>query len=470
MAKQRASIRGRGAEILFGGPEEVEIQPREPAEAAAGPSPPESPESSPEAAQETAPDVVEEAEGEPSLDEAEMLAALEQEANDGAPLPEGEEAPPGPLDEPVPVTPEMEQAFIKEAYAAEAPPDPVAETPAPTMEVTMQEQDQDQEQALFESPPPEVEDVSSGVLPPRPSPTFMDLHFEPAEAETRDIQEKEHAVKPLELPDRELTEEERAAILAWYTDEKSQELEDEIVKTYDQIRRKVAENESVTNQAYNNLLKARDILLRREAAKIPQAEYYIEQTQALLKRVEVSESAAAKYQWGILAWGIFWAVAYLAILILLGHQWFADLIAPTAPNANNLIDTEVFVSAMVWGGIGGAVAILYSLFKHVGDRDFDPQYNISYVGKPFLGVIIGATAYMVLNLMIRVLGIFPAGLEGVAGATSPTVAPGVIYLLAWAAGFKENRILDLVDRLMKQIFSPEEKEATPEPTPTPPAA
>lgn len=465
MAKQRASIRGRGAEILFGEPQEAEVEPRERAEAAADETASQESEALPTPDEEPALESQEEEE-EPGLDDPEMEAALHQEAMDGAPPREGEAPPPSRLEETPPVTPEMEMAFVEEAYAAEAPPEPVAEMPAPTMEVTMQEEEQDRREALFEPPPAEVEDVSSGVLPPRPSPTFMDLHMEPTLA--RDIQEAEEAVEPLELPDRELTEEERAAIMAWLTDDKFKELEQDIVETYEDIRRKVGENESVANKAFNNLLKARDILLRREAAKIPQAEYYIEQTQALLKRVSVSESAANKYQWRLLGWGIFWSVAYLAVLILLGHQWFVDLIAPTATTTNNLIDMEVFVASMVWGGVGGAVAILYSLFKHIGARDFDPEYNISYIGKPFLGVIIGATAYMVLNLMIRVLGIFPAGLEGVEGTATPTVAPGVIYLVAWASGFKENRILDLVDRVMKQLFSGEEKEPETEPATTAP--
>ena len=462
MSKQRASIRGKGAEILFGEPQEVEIKPLEPAEDAEEVPLSEGSEMTLDAGEELSPELPEE----PPLDEIE--AALHEEAISGAPPPKGKKAPPSLLEEEPPLTPEMEVAFVEEAYAAEAPPDPVAEMPAPTLEVTMHEQEQDREQAIFEPPPAEVEDVSSGVLPPRPSPTFVDLHTDAVLA--RDIQEIEEAVEPFELPDRELTDEERTAILAWLTGAKFEELEKEIVKTYDDITRKVAENESVTNKAFNQLLKARDILLRRDAAKVPQAEYYIEQTQALLKRVSVSEAAAAKYQWRILAWGICWAVAYLVVLILLGQQWFADLLAPTATSGSNLIDMEVFVSAMVWGGVGGAVAILYSLFKHIGARDFDPQYNISYIGKPFLGVIIGATTYMVLNLLIRVLGFFPAGLEGAEGAATPTVAPGVIYLVAWASGFKENRILDLVDRVMKRIFSgKEEEEPAPEPTTTTPA-
>ncbi len=449
MVKQRASIRRRGATIVSDGSAEVEEEPREPAGVGETPSPQESGKLS--------------ALRQKPSSELQEEAALYEEASSGAPPPEGVGARPNWLHLVPPPTPEMEVAFIEEAYAAQAPPDPVAETPAPTMEVMMREQKQDQEQAFFEAPPPEVEDVSNGVLPPRPSPPLTDLHADSPTA--RDIQEPEEEVKPIELPERELTEEEKAAVLAWLTEERFQELGEEITKTYEEIGRRVAVNESVANKAFNNLLKARDILVRRDAAKISQAEYYIEQTQALLERVSVSEAAAKKYQWRLLAWGLFWALAYLGVLVLLSQEWLASLITSSAINSSNLIDIEVFVAAMIWGGIGGAVAILYSLFKHIGARDFDPHYGISYIGKPFLGVVLGATAYMVLNLLIRVLGIFPIGMEGEGGAAPPTVAPGVIYLVAWASGFKENRILDLVDRAMKRIFSGrDEGESAPNPS------
>jgi hypothetical protein len=114
---------------------------------------------------------------------------------------------------------------------------------------------------------------------------------------------------------------------------------------------------------------------------------------------------------------------------------------------------EVLLSTMVWGAIGGVVAVLYSLFKHVGERDFDPHYNLSYVGKPFLGAILGASVYMAFNLLIRALGILPSGLQSVEDVAAPAVAPGVMYLMAWIGGFKENRIFDLLDRAMKRVFS-----------------
>ena len=55
--------------------------------------------------------------------------------------------------------------------------------------------------------------------------------------------------------------------------------------------------------------------------------------------------------------------------------------------------------------------------------------------------------------VIRALGILPAGAEEAGTVTVPAVAPGVMYLVAWASGFKENRVFDLVDQGMKRVFT-----------------
>jgi len=65
---------------------------------------------------------------------------------------------------------------------------------------------------------------------------------------------------------------------------------------------------------------------------------------------------------------------------------------------------------------------------------------------------------MAFNLVIRALGIFPAGLQTTDGETIPAVAPGVVYLVALAAGFKEARLLALIDKLWDQIFGGKEQE------------
>jgi len=310
----------------------------------------------------------------------------------------------------------------------------------------------EEEEMFYEPPPPEVSDISAGVLPPRESPIFVELDdLEPLS--TADIQEPSGQVERAELPERVMTEEEKERLIRRYGLARLNLLDKEISKVYDQVLSKVGENEDIATECYNLLLQARDIVLRRDAARLPQAEYYVEQARARLKRATESEAGAKKYSWWITVWGLLWGAAFITLFILLNHTWFQDLLAPSTGSVLS-VDGEVFLRAMIWGGLGGVVAVLYSLFKHVGRRDFDSQYNLSYVGKPFLGLVLGATAYMIFQLMMTV-GILPAGLQTASG-TSITVTPWIIYPLAWAGGFKENRVFDLVDRVIKRLFSGKE--------------
>ena len=368
-------------------------------------------------------DPVEEAHG---SSEGEVEDALLAEALDGGPAP------------------------LQAESAAAQPDEQVAPTESLSPEAAMEGNEFEREVTIYEPPPREVNDLVNGVLPSRPIRAVLNVRLEPSTL--LDVQDPEKKVNPLELPDRELTEAERAAILTRLGEERIRELEKEVEEAYDEIRRRIASNEAVSTEAYNKLLKAQDILLRRDASKLAQAEYYLELVHARLERVSASEQAAQKYQWPLFVWGFLWSASFLIILILMGQEWFQRALAPSG-ESGVLLDTETFVASMLWGGIGGAVAVLYSLFKHVGERDFDSQYVLSYVGKPFLGLVVGGTVYMVFNLVIRALGIFPSGVPDAEGNVVPTVAPGVVYLVAWASGFKEDRILALVDAMMKRIFA-----------------
>ena len=359
-------------------------------------------------------------------DEDEMEDALLAEALDGGPVPA--------------------QAQGRDAESAQD----VTATESLSPEVAMEGNEFEREVTIYDPPPREVDDLVTGVLPSRPIRAVLNVRLEPSAM--MDVQEPDQRVNPLELPDRDLTEAEKQAILTRLGEEHIRELEQEVEAAYDEIRRKVAANEAVSTEAYNMLLKAQDILLRRDASKLAQAEYYLELVHARLERVSASEEAARKYQWPLFVWGFLWSASFLITLILMGQDWFQRALGTSGENAA-LLDTQTFLASMLWGGIGGAVAVLYSLFKHVGERDFDSQYVLSYVGKPFLGLVVGGTVYMVFNLVIRALGIFPSGIADVEGNVVPTVAPGVVYLVAWASGFKEDRILALVDAMMKRIFA-----------------
>jgi hypothetical protein len=451
MSKRRVSIRGKGAEILFGAPPAVEMQPRN-----SGPNSTniESLELESSVLEPLVALQAEEDTGVPAwspespyLSDPDVEKALFEEARSGAPVLEDEVEAPSATDDDLPETTQMESSFVKEALAAQEPLEPLAKTPVPETEVVMEDK-LTGESILDEPTSSRGSDAVMGVLPPRGDSLYAGVVDE--DAASRDIQAPDEEVDWLELPERALTEEEKELMLARLGAARIRELNEQIDHMYDEVLAEVGVSEQISTECYNLLLKARDILMRHDAAKIPQAEYYIEQVRARLKRADESESGARRAQWWILAWGLFWCALFLSLVLLFNQAWFRALVAPPG-DGDPLVNVAVFLSAAVWGGIGGVVAILYSLFKHVGRRDFDSQYSISYIGKPFLGLILGATVYMVLNLIIRALGIWPAGLAG----TSETlaVAPGVVYLLAWACGFKENRIFDLVDRAMKRTFS-----------------
>lgn len=448
MTKRRASMRGRGAEILFGEPADFEIEPRassaihEPkAEKKRAEAPPEEAADAPAAAKAT--------DRPPAIttvtDEEDLEKALRAEALDGAPRTRahGEAMM---LDFAPPITPETEVASIEEAYGSPPPPEPAVQHPSTADHVPDSMHVEDV--AMYDVPPT-VQGATSGAVPPRPERHFFETE-EPGVVLSRDIQESEKPANILILPERPLTPEERAEILERIDEGWIADLEARIDSAYENVRQAVGENETVAVDAYNMLLKARDILVLRKVDQLAQAEYYLELVQARLKRVSASESAAKKYQWRILAWGLVWGIAFLAVLILLGQDWFRNIVAPAGTD-DWIIDLDIFMSAMLWGGVGGAVAVLYSLFKHVGGRDFDSQFLISYIGKPFLGLISGAIIYMAFGLVIA-LGTFFAGIEMESGDIVPAVAPGVVYLMALAAGFKETRLLTLIDTLWDQVF------------------
>lgn len=422
MTKRRASIRGRGAEILFG---------ERPGDLQG------------EDADALSPDLGD-------LYDDELEHALSEEARAGAPLPGAL-----PWEEGLLFSPEVEAAMMEEAFAAEEPPEQGANAPGPTTGGTEAAAGPGEGAARRETPPAEADDAPGGVLPPKGTRAIPEPY--PDSALALDIQQPETEVEPIELPERNLAEEERQAILSLWGDSRIAELSAAIDAIYEEVRLAVGENEALTTDLYNQLLKARDILIRRDAQRIAQAEYYIEQVRVRLRRAAESETAAQKAQWPLMAWGLLWGTAFLAMLILAGTDLLQGLFQP-ASEAQSLVEVDIFLSAMLWGGIGGAVAVLYSLFKHIGMRDFDRHYVISYVGKPFMGLIVGATVYMVVALVVRALGIAPAGQAVAEVETAPAISPGVVYLVAWAAGFKENRLLALVDRLMKQLFGSSKKE------------
>jgi hypothetical protein len=451
MTEQRSSIRGRSSEILSGEPQAVAIARggSDAAQVEVEAIEMESPSAEPAASR------AEDAEGaSPSspapeqrdLSEAELGEALYEEARAGEPdAGEGEE--PWASDMEWPPTPEMEMAFFEEALGAEDQSGPALDEPIPALEETIEATDPGLETAGTGEPAVVTGDDASSAFPATPPEEYNMEEEEPVDE--MDIQAVREPVERVELPKRELTEVEEAQ-LAPSAGGLYAQLNKEIDKLYQQVLDEVGVNKDITTECHNLLLKARDVVRRGDAAMIAQAEYYIEQARARLRRASDSKRGARRNAWWILIWGFLWGMAFVSALFFLNAEWVRAYIdglglsnAPVVP--------EIFLSAMLWGGLGGVVAVWYNLFKHVALRDFDSTYNISYVGKPFFGLVLGASVYMIIQLAIVSLGIRPSG--SAEGADAYGIAPWIIYLLAWVSGFKENRIFGVVDYAMKRVFS-----------------
>ncbi|MFC2015781.1 hypothetical protein ACFLUM_02490 [Chloroflexota bacterium] len=384
-----------------------------------------------------------------TLSDEELDKALYQEAQLGEFVPEEDDAPWVSRME-WPPSPDMELAFFEEDLMAEDLEVTETGDSVPTLEDAMDRNDMSGG-AYARPPGSETGGSLSAAVGSGPAAET------PAAGENQplgsvDIQDPGVRVERLELPSRQLTDAQRVELQEMYQ-VRMQEMAQQIDEVSKEVLSQVGENENIATECLNQLLKARDVILNRDVGRLAQAEYYVEQVRARLRRAKASRSGAIKHAWWIFLWGLIWGVVFVGVLVIFDSELVNGYLNVLGLS-NTPVDPDIFLPAMVWGGIGGVVAIWYSLFKHVSLRDFDSQYNITYVGKPFFGLVLGATVYMIVYLGIVSLGIAPGQVsEAVGGFLTPTIAPWLIYLLAWAAGFKENRVFGTVDSLLKRAFS-----------------
>lgn len=318
-------------------------------------------------------------------------------------------------------------------------------------------------------PAPPSTSTGAPSLSPR-----IPLAFEGPEDEgvfdfTGTVREVETAV--YKGPERELTPEERAARMK---DAHVQEQLNDIYAAIDGeyrriLRANISVNKPITDWAHNLLAEARQIILDYQVEHLPRAEWNIEQVRARLDRAEESARQARKFAWLISVWGLAW------FFLLVGLIFRVDLInryLTTTAGQSDLLNLDIFLRTLFFGGIGGVTAVFYHLHHYVADRAYDPQYNLTYVAKPFMGMILGTLVYMIVFGLMGPFGIAPAAISGEAvtatADASNVLATLFVWSLALAAGFKENLAFELLERIMKIIFRRRESGPA-EPSAAPPA-
>jgi hypothetical protein len=241
-------------------------------------------------------------------------------------------------------------------------------------------------------------------------------------------------------------------------------IEREIEGQYDRIlSRNVSVSKPITDWCHNMLAEARTIVLNLQVERLAKAEWDVEQVRARLDRADESSKWSKRLGGFIAAWGIIWFGVF--VYLVFKPSVIISLLG-ISPAGEEFLVPDVFLRALFFGGIGGVAAVFYHLFKYVRERSFDPQYTISYFGKPLMGMILGSIIYLTLFVLMRTLNILPSGLEGgeVADVTDLMYVV-ILYFVAMAAGFKENLAFDLLNRVVKSILGKEEES---EELPTPP--
>lgn len=267
----------------------------------------------------------------------------------------------------------------------------------------------------------------------------------------------------------ELTEEQRDQLLRRRSViQELAELDKAIDGEYERILRdNVSVNQSITDWCHNLLAEARNIVLHRQVDNLAKAEWNVQQVRARLDRAEESRKQANRYAWPIIIWGAAWFLVFVYLIFNI-DEVFQPFLAQEG--INSFLQPQIFLRALFFGGIGGVAAVFFYVPKYVQERSFDSQHTLSYVTKPFMGMIVGSMIYLTLFVLMRVLGILPAGLaEGSIETLTDLMYVALLYFLALAAGFKENLAFDLLGRVIKAALrsnKDEEKPSEPPPTTT----
>ncbi len=252
-----------------------------------------------------------------------------------------------------------------------------------------------------------------------------------------------------------LTEEQRAEMLRRRdVQEKLADLQRAIEVEYDRVLHdNVSANKDITDWCHSLLAEARVIVTYREIRDLAKAEWCVEQVRARLDRAERSaEQVRAPVL--ITLWGIAWFFLY--VYMIFDPTWVLSWFG-LAGLSDSFISPPVFLRALFFGGLGSVAAVFYHLFKYVRDRSFDSEYVLSYFGKPFMGMILGAMIYLTIFVAMRLLGLTPVGLAGTeADSLTSVLYMAVLYFMAMSVGFKENLAFNLLNEVIKGILGDED--------------
>ncbi|HEY64280.1 MAG TPA: hypothetical protein G4O02_06875 [Caldilineae bacterium] len=251
-------------------------------------------------------------------------------------------------------------------------------------------------------------------------------------------------------PLEEIPAEQREEWLTRIGEERLRQLHEEIGQLYDQAAEQLGSQRELLGEVLDQLREARAILVERPEY-FAEAEYRVQQVQAVLTRVARSREWGARYGPRILLYEAIWLALLLGTFIVASvfsdpmTEWLAR-VSGRAVSSTLVSQAIPFLSTLLWGGIGGVVSALWSLHWHISDQlDFDKDYVMWYLEQPLLGIVLGGIVYLIMGTGFLVL---QTDLTVESANLGARLLPST---LAFVGGFRQNLVYSLIDKIVQLI-------------------
>ena len=151
-----------------------------------------------------------------------------------------------------------------------------------------------------------------------------------------------------------------------------------------------------------------------------------------------------------------WAYTWGVLVFFYAAIWFVTLAVGMFIDINQLADGVLYIAeeyTTVWyvslaGGLGGVVAILYSLAQKISENQFDRQDVMIYLVQPVTGLMLGVLMFVIANTGFLILDNTMLGVES-GNFSSPQL---LLIVLGWIAGFRQLDIYQIVDQMVARVL------------------
>ncbi|MFZ5916822.1 MAG: hypothetical protein ACOYZ7_07820 [Chloroflexota bacterium] len=259
-------------------------------------------------------------------------------------------------------------------------------------------------------------------------------------------------------PAQELSEEEEEIVIGRVSQKHRRELYAHITSLYQQVPTKLSASrqQSKMEEALLLLSEARDIVIE-EPRQFDEAEHKVAQVEAIIANAQDVEKWSHYYGNRLIVYLVTWFTVLMAGIVIVNTglltSWLEGMTSTlTLAEGIRPLTIEPLLFSMMWGGVGGVVGGIYSLWRYIAS--FDKQYTIWYTLQPIGGLVVGGVIHVLTMTGFLSLSVQTGGAGTTPGQASQ-IGEWFPALLAVAFGFRQNNFWGLLDRIIELIGHPQ---------------